>query len=234
MKKSLVTLFMQLFVVVMLCGASAQAQTNRVKPAAPPVAQPSRPATLQTSLVEEGTITGSVYRNTYFGMQLTIPPSWDVVSNATKKEMKERSKDLIVMPTEREKAQLDASVARTTNLLTVSKLPLGATGQFNASVLVAAEAVPLATTGALYMSQLKRSLQFAQVPVTFEEEGRTQTINGTQFHTLTILIGPPESVARQTYYVVLKKGYALGFITTIISESDADVVNSVVKSVKFQ
>ncbi|HEY0408566.1 MAG TPA: hypothetical protein VGC89_22720 [Pyrinomonadaceae bacterium] len=234
MKKSLITLFMHLFVVIMLCCAWAAAQTNRVKPAAPPVAQSSRQPALQVSPAEAGAVTGSVYRNTYFGMQLSIPRNWNVQSDATKKEIKERGKQLIVPTTEQEKAQFEAAASRTTNLLTISKLPIGATDQFNALFIVAAEAVPLATTNAYYMSQLKRALQFAQVPVKFEEEGQTQTINGTQFQTLTILIGPPENAARQTYYVVLRKGYALAFITTIISESDADVINSIVKSIKFQ
>jgi hypothetical protein len=55
-----------------------------------------------------------------------------------------------------------------------------------------------------------------------------------QFLTLTITIRPGESVVRQKYYVLIKRGYALGLITTIVSDGDTEVMNSILKSVSVQ
>jgi hypothetical protein len=72
------------------------------------------------------------------------------------------------------------------------------------------------------------------VPITIEDDQQVETINRVQFLTLTITIRPGESVVRQKYYVVIKKGYALGLITTIVSDSDTEVMNSILKSVSVQ
>jgi hypothetical protein len=77
-------------------------------------------------------------------------------------------------------------------------------------------------------------LQQSKVPITFEDDQQVETINGVLFHTLTITLRPGESVVRQKYYVVIKKGYALGLITTIVSDSDTEVMNGILKSATVQ
>ncbi|MDQ6653452.1 MAG: hypothetical protein M3Y84_11985 [Acidobacteriota bacterium] len=135
---------------------------------------------------------------------------------------------------EQDKTQMEAAVDRTINLLTISKVPLGTPGQLNALFMTLAEPVPLSATGQFYIEKLKSVLQQSTVPLTFVDDQQVETINGVQFHTLTITIRPGESVVRQKYYVVIKKGYALGLITTIISDSDTEAMNGILKSVTVQ
>jgi hypothetical protein len=97
-----------------------------------------------------------------------------------------------------------------------------------------AEPVRPSVTGPSYIEKLKSLLQQSTVPITIMDDQRVETINGVQFLTLTITIRPGESVVKQKYYVVIKKGYALGLITTIISDSDAEVMNGILKSVTIQ
>ncbi|MBD0326720.1 MAG: hypothetical protein ICV68_09825 [Pyrinomonadaceae bacterium] len=90
-------------------------------------------------------------------------------------------------------------------------------------------------TRPMYMTRLKESLLNMTVPVTVEEEGGSETINGVQFATLTIIMNPAGALpAKQKYYVTIRKGYALGFVNTIFSESDSEAMDGIIKSIRFQ
>jgi hypothetical protein len=229
------TIFFLCLMALMFVCSPAMAQSSRVGKATAKPQPPPRPLPTPTSPAEAGSVVGSTYRNTYFGLQLTFPRGWVVQGEATKERMKEMGKSMAVTKSETEKAQTDAAVERSANLLTISKLPLGTMGQFNALLTCVAEPLPLAMTRAMYMVRLKESLLNMTIPVKVEEEGGIETINGTQFSTLTILMTPPRSLpAQQKYYVTTRKGYALGFVTTIFTESDREALNGIIKSIRFQ
>jgi hypothetical protein len=244
MKKSLVKtlahLFVlaQLFVTLMLCCAAARASTGKMQEEAKPVVLASPTAAQgqngQLSPAASGVITGSVYQNDYFGLRLTIPAGWNIGGDAVKKKITEGGKTSIVPKNEQDKTQIEAAVDRTINLLTISKVPLGTPGQLNALFMTLAEPVPLSATGPIYIERLKSVLQQSTVPITFVNDQQVETINGVQFNTLTITIRAGENVVRQKYYVVIKKGYALGLITSIISDSDTEAMNGILKSVTVQ
>jgi len=233
MKKSIVMTLLRLLVLVMFCSAAAQAQPGRAQQEAKP-GLPTRPTSTQTPAAGSGVISDSVYRNDYFGLRVTIPQGWTVQGDDVKQRIQEGGKTAIVPKNEEDKEQLEAAVDRTLNLLTVSKFPLGTPGQVNALFMTVAEAVPLSTTGPAYILQLKSVLQQTRVPVDFVDDNQVETINGVQFYTLTIALRPGENIVRQKYYVIIKKGYALGLITSILSESDTGVVNNILKSVTVQ
>jgi len=73
--------------------------------------------------VDAGTIKDSTYVNDYFGMQLAIPESWNVYDSQGKRILLERGRQGIASNDKSIQSGIDASVARTVNLLTVSKLP---------------------------------------------------------------------------------------------------------------
>lgn len=230
MKKSLITILA--LIVVMFCAIAAQAQPGGVQQEAKPPIRVG-PRSPQTPAAASGVVTDSVFQNDYFGLRITIPPGWTVQGDDVKQKVKETAKNVIVPKSDQNKVELEAAVERTLNLLTISKFPLGEPGQLNALVMVVAEAVPLAATGPAYMKDLKAALKQTTVPVTVAD-GEVETINGVRFYTVTATLTPGEAVIRQKYYVILKKGYALGLITSIISESDTDLVNGIMKTVTIQ
>jgi hypothetical protein len=231
MKHPLVRIIPHLFVIILLCGGEGKAQSSSTPQEPKPSATPTAPT---NSPLEYGVISGSQYENSYFGLRLTIPSGWTIQGDAVKSEIKERGKESIVAKTEQEKAQFEAAVNRTLNLLTISKLPLGTPGQANALFMTIAEPVPLNMTGAVYSENLKAVLEKSQVTVKFLASEPMQTINGVPFHNLTITLGPPENLVQQKYFFLIKKGYALGLITTTVSESDNELMNGILKSVKLQ
>ncbi len=229
MKKSKVTTLSHLFILVVFCCTAAHTQPGHAQQEAKP-AVPASPTSTPTPAPASGVITDSVYRNDYFGLRITIPQGWTIQGDDVKQRVKEKAKDVIAPKDGHDKHELEAAVERTLNLLSISKFPMGAPGQLNALVMVIAEAVPLAATGPAYMKDLKASLQQTTVPVTVVD-GDVEVINGVSFYTLTATLTPGEHEIRQKYYVTVKKGYALGLITSILTESDADLVNNIMKSV---
>ena len=233
MKKSAMTTLAHLFVIVMLCCTAGRAQIGNSKQEPKPVVIVD-PVIAQTSGAGYGVISNSTYQNDYFGLRITIPPDWNIQGDDIKQKLKEGGKAVIVPKDELDRTQMEAAVERTVNLLSISKFPLGEPGQFNALFMAIAEPVPLSETAPGYMKQLRSVLQQARVPITFVDGAETETLNGMQFYTLTVTLTPGQSVVRQKYYVILKKGYALGLITTIISESDTDVMNGILRSVTIK
>jgi hypothetical protein len=233
--KAAIIFFISIMALTFVCSPLA-AQSSRAGSRATAKRQATpRPLPVPASPSAAGSIVGSTYRNSYFGLQLTFPRGWVVQGDEAKERMKEMGKSMAVTKSQSEKAATDAAVERSANLLTVSKLPLGTAGQFNALLTCVAEPLPLAMPRAMYMARLKESLLNMTVPVTVEEEGGSETINGVQFSTLTIMMNPPASLpAQQKYYITIRKGYALGFVSTIFSESDAEAMNGIMKSIRFQ
>jgi hypothetical protein len=235
MKAGTIFFICALALLLLVGSAPALAQSTRDGKAAMKQQPPPRPLPTPLSPAEGASVTGSIYRNSYFGFQLTIPKGWIVQSDATKERMKEVGKSIAVNRDAKEKAASDAAVERTINLLTVSKLPLGTIAEFNALFTCVAEPLPLASTPASYMTKLKETLLNMTVPVAIEKEGDIETIDGAQFSVLTILMSPPRGLpARQHYYVTFRKGYALGFVTTVLSESDSAAMDSIVRSARFR
>jgi hypothetical protein len=224
------TIFFVCVIALVLGGSTARAQVRRSGKA--PSKQKPPPRAL--SPIDGAGINDSIYRNTYFGFQLTIPKGWIVQDDAAKKQMKEISKSIAINKDEIEKEASDAAVERTLNLLTLSKLSLGTAADFNALFACVAEPVPLYPNISSYMARLKETLRNMTIPITIETEGDVETIGGARFSVITVLMSPPHGIpARQKYYVTLKKGYALAFITTVFSESDSAVIEGIVKSVRF-
>lgn len=229
------TIFFICIIALMLGSAVTSAQSKRPGRASARQQPPPRPLPTPLSPLDGASIDGSVYRNSYFGFQLTIPQGWIVQSEAAKEQIKEAGKEIAINKDASEKAASDAAVERSFNLLTVSKVPLGTVTEFNALLTCVAEPVPLASTIEFYMFKLKSTLLNMKVPVTVEAEGNVETIGGARFSVMTVLMSPPQGLpARQKYYVTLRKGYALALVTTVLSESDTATVDSIVKSVTFR
>jgi hypothetical protein len=215
------------------CVARSPDQT-RPKGSAPEPPPPKPVSSLQAKArLDMGKVVGSTYINNYFGLRVTLPANWIVQSDEVKERVERKGKEMLDTKDAEKRAELDAAMQHTYNLLTVSKLPFGTPGQFNALFVVVAEAVSISTDESQYFSSMKEVFRYSRIPISIERDVHTETIGGVQFSALTIKLGQPGMISRQTYYVKIKKGYAIGFITTLWSESDADALEGILKTVKL-
>jgi hypothetical protein len=214
-----------------LLGVYTPGQTS-TSPQEPPIPAPSLP-------VASGTITDSTYKNDYFGMRLMIPAGWTIYDAQGRRVLIEQGRQQFTNNEKSLQEQLDAGISRTVNLLTISKLAQGDSGIENAIFICGAEFVPktassATATGHDYLTEVKRLLGLTKIPYKLGDPVRSEKINGTDFALLTVSSESPRGEVRQKYYAIMKKGYAIFFISTYINEADLAVMDKLMSSLKFQ
>jgi hypothetical protein len=178
-----------------------------------------------------GKVSGSSYANNFFGFSLTIPYGWRVQGKEVKDMLSEKGRETIKSDNAQANAQMDVSISNTVNLLTLFKYDVGASTDFNASLICGAEWLPNPSMSSnLYLvnakSVIERSQQQAQY--TFKPF-TTETIGGEEFAVMEVGI----SAVKQKYYISVKKGYALFFILTYAKDEDEAVLRQAMRSVRF-
>jgi hypothetical protein len=205
-------------VLVILLSLPALCQTNTTQP------QP-----------DVGKISGAVYSNEFFKIQLNIPAGWSVNGEAAKERVLKAGRDLLKPEDEKTQQGLDESRKRTTQLLIVSKYPMGSAGM-NSSFSCVSEQLPPAAqvnTGRDYLTEMSRLFKSSTIPVTVEGGLRTEKLGGVEFDVLDISFQSPNGKIPQRYYAVVSKGYALVFIVTLFNEADRKTTDEILGSIKF-
>ncbi|MCA1593658.1 MAG: hypothetical protein LC754_13605 [Acidobacteria bacterium] len=220
-------------VLAALLSAYAAAQGGAGSQSPPP---PPRPLPTPAPAVNAGTITGSIYANDYFGMQLTIPEGWNIYDAQGRQVMLEHGRQLMTTHDQRVQAQMDAGVARTVNLLTFSKLPQNQAGPGNAIFACGAELVPTSVikTGGDYLTNMKQLLPYSKMTYEIEQDVGTEKINGAEFGVLALKIESNGATIGQKYYAITKREYALFCVSTYTNEGDRQVMDKAMNSIKFR
>jgi hypothetical protein len=182
-----------------------------------------------------GKISGEVYSNEFFKVQLHIPAGWSVNGEVAKERVLKKGRDML-KPDEKTQQGLDESLKRTTQLLMVSKYPMGSAGK-NSSFSCVSERLPPAAqvkTGRDYLTEMTRLFKSSSaMPITVEGGPRTEKLGGVDFDVLEISFQLPSGKIPQRYYAVLAKGYALVFIVTLFDEADRKTTDEILGSIKF-
>lgn len=186
--------------------------------------------------VDVGTIKDSSYVNDYFGMRLTIPESWNVYDSQGRRILLERGRQEITGNDKSIQSGVDASVARTVNLLTVSKLPQNKTGVDNAIFACGAELVTgtAVKTGEDYLTEMKKILPYWKITYEIEKDVGSENINEADFGSMLLKIEKPGGTVRQKYYAITKRDYTVFCISTYMNEDDRQVMDKVIKSIRFR
>jgi hypothetical protein len=211
-----------------LCAhAAGQSGTTSQTP------QPPRPE----PAVNAGAITGSTYVNEYFGMSLNIPEGWNVYDAQGRQMILDNGRHLLNAPDKKTQEALDAGVAQTVNLLTVSKLPQDQSGPGNAIFACGAERLTGTgiKTGMDYLTAMKKLLPYASPPAPqVEVDVDSEMIGGVQFGVLSLKYDSPGNTIRQKYWATPKRDYALFCISTYTNEDDRQLMSKAMSSIKFQ
>lgn len=215
--------FVMAALLVLSVGCSSSTKTSAPE-------KPKKP-----DVLDAGIVTGSVYRNEYFGLTIVIPDNWDVQSEETKKELQEIGKNAMANGDEAKKAAMDRAADRSASLLFASKYPMGTPDKTNANYGAAAEKVsafPGIKTGKDYLVQVRQLMQGSTVKCTFKEI-YSEKIDGVDFDVLECSIDVQGTTVKQKYYTAIMREYALLINITYVAPEDADVLNKAVKAVKI-
>jgi hypothetical protein len=180
--------------------------------------------------MDYGSVTGSAYSNNFFGFRLTIPFGWRVQGKEVKDLLSEKGRESVRTDSAQTNAQIDTSFDNTVNLLTIFKHDVGANAEFNASLICGAEWLPRSLSANQYLLNAKSVLEMSpQREQYLFKPFSTETVGGESFSVMEI----ETSSLTQRYYVSVRRGYALFFILTYMSDEDEAVLRQAIRSVRF-
>ncbi|HEX8176408.1 MAG TPA: hypothetical protein VF543_15065 [Pyrinomonadaceae bacterium] len=180
--------------------------------------------------LDYGTVTGSSYANKFFGFRLTIPFGWRVQGKEVKELLNDKGREAVRTGNAQTNSQIDRSFDNTVNLLTVFKYDVGTATEFNASLICGAELLPRSMSANQYLLNAKSVLDMsAQQGQYIFKPFSTETFGGEGFAVMEI----ETRSLTQKYYVSVKKGYALFFILTYVSDEDEAVLRQLMRSIRF-
>jgi hypothetical protein len=183
-----------------------------------------------------GRLEGSVYTNDYFGFQMTIPEGWRVADAEGVAQIGEAGAEAISGGSPEKRAQASAAYQRVVKLLTVGELVQDEKGATTAMLMIGAEPIAswLIASGRDYNNVLKQQLLSSPLKYEVEETMGTETIGGVEF---AVMSARSESSAgvlvKQKFYAIVRKGHALFFVSTYVSDKAVKDIAEVLKAVKF-
>ena len=216
---------LSLLISLMIVAANAFAQSSAGVNQAPP-------AVVETKNLDRGQLDGLNYRNNFFGLSLSVPPTWIVVSaERTKAIVEETGK--VVTADQNKKAQIDASMERSALLLSLTKVPAGQPN--NAAFMLIAERMPSPSvkTGADVVELMKKTFTGTNFNIEFQGDTQTERIGGADFAVATVKNTSPSGTFMQKIYVTTKNGYALELFYTYTDDADLAAYNSIVNTMKI-
>jgi len=174
------------------------------------------------------------YLNDSFGLSLSIPREWVIVSAQQSSQIVDESKKILQARDQSQQTQIEQSIARSTTLLALTKLPAGQPN--NASFMLIAERIPSPQirNGVDVIRAMENVMKGSNFNIEFQGETRTERISNADFAVATIKNSSPHGVFNQKIYVTVKNGFALQFFFTYLDDADLTPYDAIMKSVKLK
>lgn len=224
-----------------LCPA-ALAQKKQQPPRPKPAPAARRPAqgiviTRPDLRPDAGQVAGQIYTNKFFGLSMTFPDGWLILSESGKADIMEGGKQFIT-GTPAERVQLERSLARTHNLFSLMEGTPAQAGQVPASLMCVAETLPVVNMTAGAYLKVMRDMMMPRMSaqgLRYEvaDDISPERLGGAEFAALRFKVTTPTGEGWQEYHVAIKGGHALGFILTYASDSQRSAMRGALDSIKF-
>lgn len=180
------------------------------------------------AVINAGTLAGSTYTNSYFGLKLSFPDGWEVQDDRIKQRLHDRGKETTRFDDSKKQAQLDESVANTANLLTLFETPFIL--PYRAKLICVVEKIPAGVrfTEISYATSLKTVLiEHSKIKYVLEKDIRTEMIDGVPFTAIDFTVTRESGRSHQKYYTQIRKGYVLCFILSYASKRQLRAVKKI-------
>lgn len=194
---------------------------------------PATPATVDSKNLDRGLLDGVNYSNNFFGLSLSVPQSWVVISAQRNETIVEESNKQITGD-QKKKEQIEDSIQRSVVLLSLTKLPAGEPD--NVSFMLIAERIPLPSikTGVDVIQAMENAFKGTNFNIEFQAQSQTARIGGADFGVATVKNSSPNGIFMQKIYVTTKNGYALELFYTYKNDADLAALKTIVGTVKIK
>lgn len=180
-----------------------------------------------------GKVENGKYVNSYFGMEMSIPENWIVMSQENFDEAAKLGEKLITGDDKRLQAAVKVSEVRTANLLLVSEKEYGSAN--NISISIVSENIKLFSglikNGNDYLAQAAKLLEQSQLQYKVDYNFTTEIINNQEF---SVMNGIMFDSIYQKIYVILKNDFAITFTITYFDDEQKEFLENVMNTVKFK
>jgi hypothetical protein len=183
---------------------------------------------------DAGEVAGRIYTNKFFGLRLSYPEGWFVLSDVGKEAIKERAPE-IVKPGQ-PRRDIERALERTYNLFSVAQYFTAPPGETSASMLCVAEALPVTNLTPLQFARYARDYVIPQMNLKIEVLGEPEAerVGGEEFAVLRLRIESPLGPVTQEHHVTIRRGYAVAFTLTYTTAGQRAKLGEVLDSVSFQ
>ena len=186
--------------------------------------------------VDRGAFAGSVYRNNYFGMTITIPSDWSIQDSKSMQTLQDLGEKAIDKDDKNLKAVMAASEHQSLRLFAVFQHPLGSPVPFNPNLMSITERVhhlPGIKRGKDYHFHTRKLLESSQMKVTFPKEIYTETLGGVEFDVLYSETSLGTMLVKQKQFGAVMKGYILLIVSTFANDDQETTLDEILKTLTF-
>jgi len=194
---------------------------------------PTTPAKTESKLMDRGQLDGVNYRNNFFGLSLSVPQTWVVVSAQRSATIVEQTNKQVTGD-QKKKEVIDDSIQRSVILLSLTKLAAGEPN--NASFMLIAERIPSPSikTGVDVIQSMENAFKGTNYNLEFQAQTQTERVGGAEFGVATVKNTSPNGTFLQKIYVTTKNGYALELFYTYQDDADLAALTSIVGTMKMK
>ena len=226
MKKS--NFVLSVLLAFVMAGAAYGQTTYTVKPPKP-AAEPPKPLAEIIETQVRGRVESNTYKNEFFGLKFAFPENWIVQGPAVGEAIKSAGSDASKGKTAAVDKAIDKALSRTVVLFTVSKDIMGIAD--NALFLASAEpSTPLTQfrNGTDYLRISLQTMKQMQLPPDFKY---SETIQSETFGRESIPYIQIERLGfRQRIYAIHRRGYAVFFTLSYITETDLNTMRDIFRN----
>lgn len=216
--------------VILLFDESALAQKSRTPP------KPKKTSTTVTGTFDTqsflGTVEGSDYKNSFFDIKVSLPPSWIVQEKAVNEEIKEIGNGAVRGKNRTAQKVLDRAAQRVTILFTATKDILGIADNALFNLTVEKPLPPLRfRDGNDYLRVALQSYKLMQLPpdYRYSENIQSETFGGEKFYYIDV----ERTGFTQRFYVTARKGYAVFFLLQFADPKDLKTMKNLLRNSDF-
>lgn len=188
--------------------------------------------TSDTQMIFLGSVDGSEYKNSYFGLNMKLPESWIIQEREVNDELKKIGKDSLKGKDKKTQQSLDQAAQKVTILLTATKDIIGIAK--NAVLTLAVEKpAPLVRirNGNDYLRLVLQSYKLMQLPPDFKysEKIQSEKLGSETFYYIDV-----ERIGyTQRFYATARKGYAVFFLMQFFDKTDLESMKEILRNADF-
>jgi len=215
--------------VIILLGDSSFAQKSRSK------AKPKKTTTVAGAFDTSdflGAVDDSEYKNSFFGLKVSLPESWIIQEKEVNDELKQIGESGVKGKTRKIQKSFDQAAQKVTILLTATRDIIGIADNAVLSLVVEKPLPPFRIkNGNDYLRLALQSYKLLQLPPDYKysENIRSETLGGETFYYIDV----QQAGFTQRFYATARKGYAVFFLVQFFKAEDLETMKEILRNSDF-